>query len=550
MKISLISISPMVNMYGLRTISACLKQAGHDVNLIFMLEDFQIKYSEKAMNNLVKLTKGSDLVGLSMMSNFWDNTVQVTEKLRENYDFPILWGGVHPTIRPEECLEHADMVCIGESEETILELTKKMQNKQYYYDTKGMGFNNEDKIIINKLRELPGSEKAEIKSLDQIPIQDYDYKSHYVLRGDNIVKMDIKIMEQCGGEYYMTQPTRGCPFACTFCVNNTFLAMHPHQKPIRKRSVPHIITELQEVKRNLPFVNIILLDDDAFFIMSLDYIRYFCEEYKKHIRLPLVITGATPSTLTKDKLSLLVDAGLVGMRMGIQTASTETKKTYKRPHSNQQVENAVRMVNKHRDRVKASYDIILDSPWDSEKETIETVMFLSKLPTPFVLSLLSLTFYPGTDIYRKAKKDGLIKDDKNDIYRKYFVETKKTYLNSLYYLLNDYVRIGIGISPIIMFILTHKMTRRLHLHSLFVKVVKLLYPFFRSIGRATRVSTRLHRLGKFIKFNGGEVSYRTNAVYDFNLREFHAGVWKVDPRKVEMNLPKVTAEQHWKNQLS
>ena len=120
------------------------------------------------------------------------------------------------------------------------------QNKQHYYDIKGMGFNDNGKIIINKLRELPGSKKAEIKSLDQIPFQDFDYKSHFVLEGEDIVKMDTEIFRKHWDHIYMTQPTRGCPFACTFCVNNTFLKMHPHQKPIRKRTVDNIIIELQK----------------------------------------------------------------------------------------------------------------------------------------------------------------------------------------------------------------------------------------------------------------------------------------------------------------
>ena len=161
---------PVIHDYGLRTISACLKQAGHDVDLIFLLKEFHKKYSETAMNNLVKLTKGSDLAGISLMTNFFDNAIQVTQKLRNNYDFPILWGGIHPTIRPEESLNHADMVCIGESEETIVELADKIQNKQYYYDLKGMGFNDKGKKIVNPSRERPGSKKAAIiKSLDQIP---------------------------------------------------------------------------------------------------------------------------------------------------------------------------------------------------------------------------------------------------------------------------------------------------------------------------------------------------------------------------------------------
>ena len=50
----------------------------------------------------------------------------------------------------------------GESEETIVELADKIQNKQYYYDLKGMGFNDKGKIIVNGPRVLPGSKKAEI----------------------------------------------------------------------------------------------------------------------------------------------------------------------------------------------------------------------------------------------------------------------------------------------------------------------------------------------------------------------------------------------------
>ena len=183
MKITLISVYPDLRSYGIRSISACLKQEGHDVDLIFLLREFTEKYAEKTMNDLVKLTKESDLVGITLMSNFWDLAVQITQKLKDNYDFPILWGGTHPTIRPEECLDYADMVAIGESEETLIELSRKMQNKQYYYDTKGMGFNDKGKIIVNKLRQLPGSEKAEIKSLDQIPFQDFDYKNHFTLNG-------------------------------------------------------------------------------------------------------------------------------------------------------------------------------------------------------------------------------------------------------------------------------------------------------------------------------------------------------------------------------
>jgi len=387
-------------------------------------------------------------------------------------------GGTHPTIRPEECLDYADMVAIGESEGSLIELTRKMQNKQYYYDVKGMGFNDRGKIIINKLRELPGTAKAEIKHLDQIPFQDYDYKSHFVLNGEDIVKMDTEIFKKYWDRTYMTFPTRGCPFACTYCVNDTFLKMYPHQKPIRKRSVDNIIMELQKIRDQIPPIRYIVFGDDAFFLMSLDEISDFSKKYKEHIRIPLIITGATPSTLTKEKLSLVVDAGLAEVRMGIQTAGTSTKKLYKRPHTNQQVENAVRIIHSHK-KVRGKYDIILDSPWDTDEDLIETLMFFSKLPTPFQLTLYSLVFFPGTELYRKAKKEGIIKDDLNDVYRKHYHGCKNTYLNKLFFLLNEYVFIGVGIAPKMMSFLTHKKTRQLHMGKPLFMILKIFYPFFK-----------------------------------------------------------------------
>ena len=90
MKITLISIYPDLRSFGIRIISACLKQEGHDVDLIFLLKDFTEKYAEKTMNDLVKLTKGSDLVGISLMTNWFDNAIQITQKLKNNYDFPIV----------------------------------------------------------------------------------------------------------------------------------------------------------------------------------------------------------------------------------------------------------------------------------------------------------------------------------------------------------------------------------------------------------------------------------------------------------------------------
>jgi radical SAM superfamily enzyme YgiQ (UPF0313 family) len=465
MKITLVSPYSDIPSPGTRIVSACLKQTGHDVRIIFLPKIFSRKYKEEILDEFVELATGSDLIGISLMTNFFDNVVQLTQRLKQNSNTPILWGGIHPTIRPDECLDYADMVCIGEGEETLVELADKMEAGQDYFDTPGMWFRNNEKIIKNKLRPL-------IQDLNSIPFQDYDCKTHYILSSGRIQKMNEYLLDLHLAGEYMTFPTRGCPFGCTYCCNNTLNKMYSHQKPLRKRSIDNIINELKQVKTKLPFTKRINFDDDAFLTYTEGEIEEFCQKYKHNINLPLIIGGATPTTVTKRKLSLLADAGLTGIRMGIQTGSERTKRLYKRRYSNQQVEKAVNIISEFADRMCdppfPRYDIILDNPWETEEDLTETLMFLTKLPPPYGINLFSLTFYPATELYEKAKTDGIITDDREDVYRKNYNYGKETYLNKLFFLLNTYSINGYRISAEMMSLLANRQLKPLKSRLLYV----------------------------------------------------------------------------------
>lgn len=470
MKVVLISPYMDTQAFGLRTISACLKREGYDVQLIFLTRSFKERYEESILNDVVELSRGSDLVGISLMTNFFDNVVQLTQRLKKDLSIPIIWGGIHPTILPAECLDYADMVCIGEGEETVLELAKRINDKRDYKDIQGMWLKDKDNIIKNKMRQLN-------QDLDSIPFPDFDYGNHYILDGGSIHGMDEDLLSKRVNGTYVTIATRGCPFSCTYCCNNALNKMYPGQKRVRKRSPGNLVQELMSIKRNLPFIERIMFDDDAFFTYTVAEIREFCEKYKENVGLPLIVQGITPITLTRDKLSLLVDAGLILVRMGIQTASENTKKLYQRHYSNQKVEKAAMIFNEFKDKIEPpQYDIILDNPWETEKDLIATLMFLVKLPTPYELSLFSLTFYQGTELYRRAKRDGIITDDLKDVYRKFCHACKNTYLNKLFYLLNEYAQRGIRISPRTMSLLTNRKLRQSRL-SWFIILLFLIIPF-------------------------------------------------------------------------
>ncbi|MDP2905304.1 MAG: radical SAM protein [Candidatus Omnitrophota bacterium] len=469
MKITLISLFPDLKAFGVRCLSACLKARGHFVQIIFLPKHFTSRYDQGTLTEVAKLSKESDLIGVSLTTNFFENAIQITRALKKDGGVPIAWGGVHPTIRPEECLKYADIVCIGEGEETLVELADSLSDGRNYYGIQGIWFNDKNQIIRNPNRRL-------IQDLNILPFQDYDYEGHYVLSDGAVRKMDASVLDADLLGAYTTMPTRGCPFGCTYCCNFTFNKMNPGQNPVRKRTADNIIKELAERKNKFPFIKKITFIDDAFLIYSDKEIEDFCRQYKENVGLPFSIDGgATPSTLNRNKLSFLVDAGLVSLKMGIQTASERIKRLYNRHHTNQQVEIAVNLINEFKDRIRMPhYDILLDNPWETEEELSQTLMFLSRFPGPFQLNTYSLTFYPGTGLYELAKTEGKLADELQSIYSKdyYFYSCKKTYLNKLFFLLNEYAFYGARIPPKTMSWLTNSTARRL-------KISRLIYAFLK-----------------------------------------------------------------------
>lgn len=469
MKITL--ISPYENIYaiGVRILSASLRQAGHDVKSIFLLNYFYEPYKKKVLEDVVELSRGSDFVGISLMTNLFTNTLQITESLKNNLHVPILWGGIHPTICPDECLKYADMICLGEGEETLVQLADKMGSGKNTFDIAGMWFNNKGRVIKNQLRPI-------IKDLDSIAFQDYNYEDQYILADGRIAKATEILLRKYFSSHsaYLTLATRGCPFSCAYCCNNTLNQMWPEHKYVRKRSIANIISEILAVKAKLPFIGSINFEDDSFFSYSADEIKEFCAQYKKDVNLPFSVGGITPITLDREKLALLVDTGLTNIRMGIQTGSGATRKAYKRVYTNEQVEKAAHKINEFTDKIPPpAYDLILDNPWESQADLVETLMMLTRLPSPYRLALYSLTFYPETELYRQAKKDGLISDESRDIKNKVMYGIKKGYLNKLFVLVHEYASVGDMVTTRQMKFLTDVKLRRIGLSYLLYLLLKM-----------------------------------------------------------------------------
>ncbi|RJQ44212.1 MAG: radical SAM protein [Nitrospiraceae bacterium] len=422
MKLLLLSLQSNSYITGLKSVAASARAQGHDVKILLLPGYLESRLSP-AITEFIQ-NFNPDLIGIGLMSIEFYPAKNISRLIRERFDIPIIWGGVHAILKPEECLKFADYICYGEGERAVVSLLEHLE-------TKGRG-------VVPDIPNVWTTDNGEIcrqpvsppeTYLDSIPCQEYVPDYFYGFHKNKIYNFAenqrlYRKYALYGGTCHMMVTTRGCPFTCSYCGNSTFTAVYGHG--IRKRSVANVIAELKEVKKN-PYVLYINIQDDCFFVHSREWIIEFCREYKKHINLPFLVR-VIPTMMDEETLRLLRDAGLSWIVMGIQSGSDRVNiEIYNRKVRFRSVEKAAALIAQT--GAAPFYEMIVDNPYETEAERIETIQGISGLKKPYTVSLAHLTFFPGTPLSERAVKDNITTQDAY-LYR-YIVKIDKTYLNRL-----------------------------------------------------------------------------------------------------------------------
>lgn len=437
MKVTLISPYKSIASHGVRSLSAFLKNNGIAVDVFFLCLEMDAVPSKTLCERFLEKIEISktDLVGISLSTNYFNIAKTITEYIRRYSRVPVIWGGIHPTIRPEECLATVDMVCVGEGETALLNLSRKIAERVDYTDVESLYLKSTAGIRKNKIAPL-------IHNLDLIPFPDYDFKSHFVWKEKDFYAVDEELFKSCQyiADRYETLTSRGCPYQCSYCCNNNLHRLYGSGGFLRKRRPASIVEELEGMKSRFPFIKSVYFDDDAIFSKTKEEIAEFCRLYKEKVRLPFEVSGVHPRALNQEKLELFIGAGLKRIKMGIQTGSGRINRLYKRENvSNEQIMQATLLINKFKDRLQPPiYDFILDNPYEKKEDTIETLNLLLKIPKPYELSLFSLTFFPGNEITEQAERDGLLKELEGSSHSKNHNRPAKGYFNRLFEFCNFY----------------------------------------------------------------------------------------------------------------
>jgi len=406
-----------IDSFAIRTLHAVLKRAGFNVNSIFFkrenLNNTMNPPTGDEIKTLTKLVKEFKplFVGISVRSTLFKLACEITKEIKKEVNTLVVFGGIHPTIRPEQCIRVADIVCIGEGEGLIVELAKRLSKGEKIDDIQSLWVKKEDKIIKNDVHPLT-------QELDSLPFPDFSNENKFFVEMGRVLPLiDPDLIAT-----YSLMTSRGCPFSCTYCCNNTLRRIFKGKgKYVRRRTVENVIEELVQAIQMFKNLTYIAFFDDVF-TFDIHWIRKFCAEYKHAVHLPFFFY-CHPKVTNEEIMQLLKGTGAMNTTMGIQTGSEEVRhKYFERYDTSEEIIKASQILHKH--KINCAYDVILDNPLETEEDKRETFNLLLRLPRPFSLHTHTLTHFPETKLTNLLLEKGIIsandvEDEKQTSYERW-----------------------------------------------------------------------------------------------------------------------------------
>lgn len=297
---------------GLASISAVLKEQGHKVDLFdttFIIDNSFENIVAKFKDKIDAFNPKLLLVGCrSLEFDFMNRLLKAGKK----EDIPVIVGGQHPTVSPEETMKSdiVDYICVGEGEEAISDLVKALEEGTDAAHIKNIWAKRDGKIFRNPVRPL-------MADLDKLPFPDCDL-------------FDPRHISEIG----TFETSRGCPYSCTYCINDYMQHLYGGVGGYhREKSVERSVEEIAYFTKKYNYKWIFLIDET--FTIKANRVKEFCKLYKKMVSVPFGCM-TRPEVISEEKLKWLKDAGCNGIRMGIESGNEDYRKKVLDRHMSQE----------------------------------------------------------------------------------------------------------------------------------------------------------------------------------------------------------------------
>ncbi len=340
--------NPRVGLSGRKVESAALQLLAaitppmHDVSVVQEHLGDRIRFDEAHV----------DLVGITAMTIQARRAYEIADGYRRAGKTVVL-GGIHPSVQPNEALQHADAVVVGEAEPVWSQVLAD--------------------AATGHLRGLyRGKEYADLSQLPPYRRDLFPKRSSFSLAS--------------------VQAARGCPYDCSFCSATLFSG-----RKYRFRPVENVIAEIKALGRRFIF----FLDDNIF--SSEPYCRALFSELKK---LDVIWVGQASLHLTASNpnlLKLAAESGCFSLFVGIESLTASNLRATSSLAKNrvgtpEEIGRSIRVLHDHDIIVMAGVIFGFDDDDPEVFDRTREFLFDNRVGHG---SFSALTPFPGTKLFEK-----------------------------------------------------------------------------------------------------------------------------------------------------
>jgi anaerobic magnesium-protoporphyrin IX monomethyl ester cyclase len=365
-------------------ISSMLKSRGHQCAvMIEALEDSDYLRKICALS--------PDLIAMSCLTSDYHWAVSRAQDIRKRSKAPIILGGTHPTLNPDESISDPaiDMICIGEGEYPMAELADALDHSKDYSAIANLWVKKDVTIIKNDVRAL-------IENLNQLPFPDRELYRKYPFfrkRGKRPIHL-----------------SRGCPYDCSYCHNagkkQIFRGKGGY---VRWRSQDNILREIRDIEQT-SFIKVLHVIDDSFGLNS-GWLITFLERLAGTSQKKLVLqANMRADMVTEDLCQSFQNYGVsrLRIRIAVETGNEDYRqKILKKNIHNRTLLKAAHLFNKYKIGF-ITYNMV-GLPGESLKLALETLELNIQLQPSLAICFIYQP-YPGTELSAYACRIGALDD--------------------------------------------------------------------------------------------------------------------------------------------
>lgn len=381
-------VDEMMNIQlGISYLSSFLKSKGHVTDLMLLTTETQNENIDACIVDF-----NPQLICFTSVFTEHDPIKNVAGRVKQKYpSIFLIAGGSEASLEPEKVIRDAfDAICIGEGEDSLLELVSRLEKNEALTGIKGLWMKHGETIERNPTPPF-------IQDLDTLPFPDRQMWQKWGNDGANSKQVILL--------------ARGCPFLCTYCANHALRKL-ADGKYVRFRSVDNVIKEVRTIVAEFPETKEIYFEvetvgaDCNFAIALCKSLEEVNKEFSNRITYGVNLR-ITPGKEYTEMFTAFKKANFRFVNIGLESGSMKIRtQVLKRNYSNVDIIRTVNTAKKCDLRIHVN--VLIGLPDETPEDFNETVQCLREcLPDE---SRLSIFFpYPGTELYTVCKEKNLLK---------------------------------------------------------------------------------------------------------------------------------------------